>query len=285
MAGQRYPRRGWEWPNGAKLAISINLALEAFERQSQYATRPPSKHPDPFSLSYAEYGARSGAWRLMDLLDEFGLKGSCSTNGYAAQLYPEVVRAFADGGHEIVGHGWANDELATEDDPAAEQAMIARCTAELTKAAGVAPVGWTSPGSAGSSKTMEYLRGAGYLWNGDVGNDDLPWVKETPLGPIVMMPRTNLPHNDLPMWLRHSNPGSVIAENWQDTVDELYAEGVAGSPKWTEITIHCHIGGRPTLVPTIRKCLQYARRDGVWFGLKREIAAWALDRTQRGAGG
>jgi peptidoglycan/xylan/chitin deacetylase (PgdA/CDA1 family) len=195
------------------------------------------------------------------------------------------VRAFADAGHEIVGHAWVNDELATEEGASAEQAMIARCTDELTKAAGVAPVGWTSPGSAGSSKTMEYLRAAGYLWNGDVGNDDLPWVQDTPAGSIVMMPRTNLPHNDLPMWLRHSNPGSVIMENWKDTVTELLAEGAAGSPKWTEITIHCHIGGRPTLIPTIRRCLEFARRDDVWFGRKRDIAAWSLERIRGGSGG
>ena len=47
----------------------------------------------------------------------------------------------------------------------------------------------------------------------------------------------------------------------------------AGRPKWTEITLHCHIAGRPTLVPTIGKCREYVkRRENVWFPLKRDIA-------------
>jgi peptidoglycan/xylan/chitin deacetylase (PgdA/CDA1 family) len=262
--------------------ISINLAFEGFLRRSQYGSRAGSSHPDPYSLSYGEYGAKAGVWRLMDLLDEFGLKGSCSTSGLAAEQHPEVVRALAREGHEIVGHGWANDELASEDDPAAEQAMIRRCTEALTSAGGQRPVGWTSPGSCGSSHTLAYLRAEGYQWNGDDASDDLPFVRETPHGSIVIMPRTNIPHNDLAQWLRPANPADTLWVNWQNTIDTLYAEGLAGSPKWTELTLHAHIAGRPTLIPIVRKCLAYAReKSGTRFARKREIAAWALESEAR----
>jgi peptidoglycan/xylan/chitin deacetylase (PgdA/CDA1 family) len=272
----RYPRSNWQWPDGAPLMISINLAFEGFLRRSQYGSRAGSNHPDPYSLSFGEYGAKAGMWRLMDLLDEFGFKGSCSTSGLAAEQHPEVVRALADEGHEIVGHGWANDELASEDDPFAEQAMIRRCTEALATAARQRPVGWTSPGSCGSSHTLGYLRAEGYEWNGDDASDDLPFVRETPHGPIVIMPRTNIPHNDLAQWLRPANAADSLWVNWQNTIDTLYAEGLAGSPKWTEITLHAHIAGRPTLIPIVRKCLAYAReKSGTRVALKREIAAWA----------
>jgi allantoinase len=59
--------------------------------------------------------------------------------------------------------------------------------------------------------------------------------------------------------------------------DTLYAEGEAGAPKWIEITLHCHIGGRPTLQPIIRQCFDYAKKhDGVWFARRRDIAAYCL---------
>ncbi len=278
-AKARYPRI-WEWPEKANLAISINLAFEAFQFSSQYAssTKTPNKK-DYFSLSYGEYGAKSGAWRLMDLLEDVGLRGSMSTNGLAAETYPNVVRAFADQGNEIVGHGWANDELFRDEDAEAELAEIRRCTKVLKEASNTQPVGWTSPGSAGSANTLAFLRGEGYIWNGDDASDDLPFIRETKNGPMVIMPRTNIPHNDLIVWMRTKNPPGFLFESFKETFDQLYAEGKAGRPKWTEITLHCHIAGRPTLVPTIRKCLEYAKgHERVWFALKRDIAKWALKR-------
>ncbi len=279
----RYPR-SWEWPDKANIAISVNLAFEAFLRQSQISmgrTRPEGI--DHFSLSYAEYGARAGVWRLLDLLDELGLKGSMSTNGLAAERYPEIVRTCMEAGHEIVGHGWTNDDLLPKDAPeGTELKMIQRVGKAIEDACGVKPIGWVGPGSYGSDKTAGILKSEGYLWNGDEAADDLPYLRETDHGPLVIMPRVNTPHNDLSMWLRANNPPGVIFESFKDTFDQLYREGQAGSPKWTEITIHCHIGGRPTMTSTTRKCMEYAKsHDGVWFALKRDIAQWALDRETK----
>ena len=279
MSGKcSYPRK-WEWPNGAKIAVSVNMALEAFLRASQVTLEKTSNKIDHFSLSYAEYGAKSGVWRVMDLLDDLGIRGSVSTNGYAAELYPKVVRALADAGHEINGHAWANDQIMKDDDPDAELAEIRKCTRILTETAGHAPVGWTSPGSAGSANTLSFLKGEGYIWNGDDASDDLPFLKDTKNGKMVIMPRTNIPHNDLVMWAMAKNPPGVIWDGFKDTFDQLYSEGKKGSPKWTEITLHYHMAGRPTLIPTIRKCLEYAKQhEGVWFARKRDIAEWAMKR-------
>ena len=280
----RYPR-DWEWPGGASIAISINLAFEAFLRRSQVSMGKGGEGIDHFALSYAEYGARSGIWRLMDLLDDLGLKGSMSTNGLAAEKHPNVVKACFDEGHEIVGHGWANDDLLPKDAAeGVELEMIQRVGTAIANACGKKPIGWVGPGSYGSAKTADILKGEDYLWNGDEAADDLPYLKDTEHGPIVVMPRVNLPHNDLGMWLRPSNPPSVIFESFKDTFDQLYGEGQRGKPKWTEITIHSHIGGRPTMTPTTRKCLEYAKsHDKVWFALKRDIAQWAYDRETKKA--
>jgi peptidoglycan/xylan/chitin deacetylase (PgdA/CDA1 family) len=280
---RRYPRQ-WAWPNGAQIAFSVNLAFEAFIEHSQFSSSNKPGRPDPFSLSFGEYGAHAGAFRVLDLCDGYGFKGSMSTNGLAAERHPDVVRAFADEGHEVVGHGWANDRLSDPNDPEAELAEIRKCTAVLSEAAGTRPVGWTSPGSQGSKNTLGFLKQEGYLWNGDRASDDLPFVEQTAHGPMVLMPRVNTPANDLTMWLKPKNPPSIIWEQFKDTFDTLWAEGAAGCPKWIEIVIHCHIGGRPTLQPTIRRCFDYVKQHeaGVWHARKRDIAEWALKReTQK----
>ena len=46
--------------------------------------------------------------------------------------------------------------------------------------------------------------------------------------------------------------------NWKATFDQLYAEGEAGYPKWCELSLHAHMGARPTLIPVARQMLQYA---------------------------
>jgi len=183
----RYPRE-WSWPNGAKIAVTLNMALESFVRASQVTLEKTSNKVDHFSLTYADYAYKAGAWRLLDLMDEFKIKGSVSTNGLTGERQPKVVRAFADFGCEIVGHGWAQDVLAKDDDPETELAEMRKVTSILTDVAGTRPVGWVSQGSAGSTNTLDFLKSEGYLWSGDDMSDDLPFLKQTKHGPIVIMP-------------------------------------------------------------------------------------------------
>jgi hypothetical protein len=93
-----YPRK-WRWPGGQKLAMSVGLALEAFERHSQFSTqtsaaaRPKVNH---FSLSYADYGWKAGVWRLLELLGRYALKANMSTSVLVAERHPNVVAAVSD---------------------------------------------------------------------------------------------------------------------------------------------------------------------------------------------
>jgi len=271
-----YPRK-WSLPKGERIVLSVGLAFEAFEQQSQYSHIAAGKK-DPFSLSYGDYGWKSGAWRLFDLLAEFDVRGSMSCNGFAAERHPQVVQAAAKAGYEINGHGWANDVSMTKDAAETEREEIRRCTRILEQVSGTRPVGWTSPGNSGTDNTLDLLAAEGYVWNGDDASEDLPFRKATKNGDIVIMPRANLPQNDLIMWVFQKNPPEVIWSGFKATFDQLYAEGRKGSPKWIEITLHCHVAGRPTLIPTIRQCLAYAKQqEGVWFARKRDIAEWLLE--------
>ncbi len=277
----RYPRN-WSWPNGAKIAVSVNMAFEGFVRRSQYVQEKTSNEKDYFSLSYADYAWKSGAWRIMDLLDDLGVRGSVSTNGMAAEEHPHVVKAFADQGNEIVSHGWANDELSKDTDPNAERDEIRRVTQTLTEVSGKKPTGWVSSGGARSRNTMDLLTGEGYLWSADDASDDLPFLRDTANGKMVVMPKTNIPHNDLIMFVIGRSSPNIIWDGFKDSFDQLYREGERGSPKWTEMTLHSHIAGRPTFIPVYRRCVEYARQhDAVWFATKGEIAAWALKHESR----
>ena len=64
-----YPRK-WSWPGGARICVSLNMALESFVRASQLTLQTTSNKVDHFSLTYADYAYKAGVWRLMDLMDE-----------------------------------------------------------------------------------------------------------------------------------------------------------------------------------------------------------------------
>ena len=112
----------FELPNKAKIAVSFFVAFEAFIKHSQF--RQSSDKPDYASLAYGEYGGRAGIWRIMDILNRHGVKGTIDTNGLVAEKFPEALKELHIGGHEIVGHGWANDIAVDSLESEQERKMI-----------------------------------------------------------------------------------------------------------------------------------------------------------------
>ena len=61
-----------EWPNKAYICVCTTIAFEAFRFHGHYTTGPgqPPGKPNYFSLSYADYGAKVGIWRVFDVLEK-----------------------------------------------------------------------------------------------------------------------------------------------------------------------------------------------------------------------
>jgi peptidoglycan/xylan/chitin deacetylase (PgdA/CDA1 family) len=277
---QRFPEwRTVIWPGGARVAVQVILAFEAFEEHSQFTTEAGSGI-NPFSLSYGEYGAHAGAWRLLALLEDEGVASSVAINGKAAELHPNIVRAMADRGHELVGHAWANDVAMPGGD--AERAMVERTLDAIEAAGGVRPTGWVSPGKMGSLDSDEILLDAGIVYSGDDASDDLPFVRDVGARRLAVVPSADLASNDLLHWVLRGQPPSTIVEGFKATFDAVYDEALQGRPGMVGIVLHCHGAGRPTLVPAVREAIKYCKRhEGVWFARSDEIADVALQGDLR----
>src|SRR5258706_4239523 len=157
-----YPRM-WSWPRVARICVSLNMALESFVRASQVTLEKTSNKVDHFSLTYADYAYKAGVWRLMDLMDELKIKGSVSTNGLTGERHPKIVRALADYGCEIVGHSWAQDVVARDEDPQVELEEMRKVTLVLTEAAGTLTIRWVRQCSASSANKLALLKHDSYL--------------------------------------------------------------------------------------------------------------------------
>ncbi|WP_336660026.1 polysaccharide deacetylase family protein [Leucobacter sp. USHLN153] len=273
-------RRQVEWPNGAVVASTIGIALESFINQSQYRLSGKPGERNEFSLSYGEYGVKVGVWRILELLDAYGLPGNFSISGLLAEQHPDVVDAIVRAGHDVVGHGWANDLFllgATEED---ERKMIRDTLDAIERASGVRPAGWASPANSSNARTNSILLEEGVWWTGDDASDDLPYVENAGTSEeIVILPKVNLAANDLIHWILPTNSTKVFEEGFMDTFDTIYREGRHGRPQWSDIVLHCHMAGRPVFIPTMERIFKFlSEQENVWHTTKTDLAQWVREQ-------
>lgn len=270
------------WPGGEAVAMTIGVALEAWDRQSQVGLAARPGEVDEFSLSYGEYGVRVGVWRLLELFDELGVKVNFSVSGLIAQRHPDLMALIAAQGHDLVGHGWVNDRYMAHGSVEEERAIIRDTLDAVAGATGARPTGWSSPASSRSDRTNEILLDEGIVWSGDDASDDVPFVIDVGGRPLVVLPKANMAANDFIHWVMSHNAPSVFAEQFVDTFDTVHAEGLRGRPGWADIVLHCHMAGRPTFIPTIRRVVEHARaHEHVWWTTKSAMADWALAQGMR----
>jgi Polysaccharide deacetylase len=235
------------WPASQPLAVSVSVMLEGWAAPDAPGIGPmgnPLKPgvPDLQAQSWAEYGATTGAWRLLDLLDQQGVRAVFYTSGVVAGRFPGLVRAIAARGHVVAAHGWSQGTLPAYLTPEAEAEDIARCVDVLSRTAGTAPAGWLSPRCTPSAVTSQLLAARGFRWHADMFDRDLPdWI-DTPPGRILGMPFT-MEVNDMPLYIRYGNEPDAFTRTLARIVEGWPR---LGSPfACLDITLHAHVFGRP----------------------------------------
>ncbi len=268
------------WPDRKPLAISISVMLEGWA-DGQAPGIGPMGNPlkpgiaDLQALSWAEYGPKTGARRLLDLLDQAGARAVFYTSGVIAERYPDLLSAVAARGHRVAAHGWSQGTLPATLSEDAERADIARCVAVLSDVAGARPAGWLSPRCTPSAATSRLLAEAGFRWHADMFDADLPYAIGTASGALIGMPFT-MEVNDMPLYVRYGNEPEAftrtlarIAEGWPRL----------GSPAaCLDMTVHAHVFGRPYGALAFLDALSVVRRcDWCWLTDHAAIAAlpWA----------
>ncbi|WP_202804874.1 polysaccharide deacetylase family protein [Nocardia brasiliensis] len=233
--------------------------------------------PDTHSISWSEYGATTGVWRLLELLRSHHMLATFGVNGLVADRFPRVVRAVHEAGHEIAAHSYAQDVIPALLDVRAERENIGRCTAILEDLIGVRPVGWMSPRASGTAHTSELLAEAGYLWSGDHNDYELPRVVATRQGPLVA-----IMHSELSDIRGAAGPGDYLDSHLGLLADLLDAPG----PQIYNLTVHAHVGARPLLSGMVDRILAQieAVRESVWLATHRQIAEHVLTQYNSGSG-
>jgi len=294
----RYPRdlRGHgpdapdaNWPNGAKIAISLVLNYEEGgennilhgDAQSEAflsdiagaAPWPGQRHWNMESIY--DYGARAGFWRLHRLFTKLHLPVTIYGVSTALARNPEQVAAMKSAGWEIASHGlkWVDHR---DMPPEEEAAQIAASIRLHTEVVGEPPRGWYT--GRCSVNTVDLTAATGQFdWISDTYDDDLPYWREVGARDQLIIPYT-LEANDMRFATAPGyTDGAQFYTYLRDTFDTLYAEGTDGRAKMFSIGLHNRLIGRPGKFAGLKRFLDYAlAHPDVWFARRGQIAAhWA----------
>jgi hypothetical protein len=263
------------WPEGKPLAVSVSVMLEGWTDDSAPGIGPmgnPLKAGvlDLQARSWAEYGPKVGAWRLLDILERLNVQSVFYVSGILAERYPDLMKAIATARHAVAAHGWGQNIIPSYQTAEEETRDLERCTTAIAQAAGQRPTGWLSPRCTPSSRTSELLAKSGFDWHADFFDSDLPYRHSTAGGTIAAVPFT-MEVNDMPLYVRYGAEPEAFTRIFERIVGNWPRLGRPAA--CLDITVHAHVFGRPFGAIEFMNCLEAARRyDWAWLSDHRTLA-------------
>ncbi len=272
------------WPGGALIAVNFNLNVEGGGESTLFNGDEVSEGMlndigvpaqrgvrVPLVESVFEYGSRRGAWRVLDVFAEFDIKMSILGVARALEQNPDLAKACAARGHEIVSHGYRWIDYCAVPEHI-EREHIARAVDILARLTGTRPAGWMT-GRPGPNTRRLVVEEGGFLYDRDSLADELPYWLNVGGRPHLVIPYSYEANDNR----FNENSGFSTADDFftymRDAFDVLYREGRNGSPKLLSIGLHDRLIGRPGRCKSLIDLLKYMRGfDGVWFATGADIA-------------
>ncbi len=276
-------RAAIQWPGKARVALCVIVTLEHMEWR-----RPPGSYqtpnlpggygegpfPDVTAWSHREYGHRVGIFRVLAVLERYGIKPTIAMDALTAEYYPFLVRHCRERGCEIIGHGISVNRMITSRMSEEEEREYIRTSmAALTRATGKPPVGWLGPEFGESTRTPQLLAQAGVRYVCDWVNDEQPYPMKVAPGELYALPIA-LPLDDVnALWDRRidiDRYGEMIKE----TFATLYREGEHNG-RLLVLHLHPWLIGQPFRIACLDTALGHiAQRPGVWAATGSDIIDW-----------
>ena len=163
---------------------------------------PRTPHPDVLGYGVRDYGNRVGLWRMFDVMDHFGIRGTSSLNLAVFDHYPQILEAHEKRKWDVMAHGLYNTRYHWNMAEDAERAAIAECVESYRRHTGRQLAGWFSPAATFTENTPDLVAEAGIKYYCDWYHDDQPFPIRTRSGKLITIPY-QMDINDA-MTYRHS---------------------------------------------------------------------------------
>ena len=256
-----------DWPPGVRMAVNVTLDFDAMLLRRLMGEIPSQ-------LAKGEFGGRVGIWRMIELFDRHGIKGTVFTPGRIVELYPEALRHAHAQGHEIADHMW---EHHVPKDAALERDHLRKAIAAIESITGRRPAG------SRSWHTQALLMEEGFVYNSHGHAHHLPHYHiDAGTGGALL----NLPFHyviDDAMfysfaWLGSGNAAQRISDPdrvegmWWDAFWQQYQQG-----GYLNVVMHPFVSGRALRVAMMDRLFTRMRAlPGVWFPTSEQLARHVL---------
>ena len=262
------------WPNGAQVALWVAPNVEHYEylppRDPRRNPWPRSPHPDVQGYSHRDYGNRVGFWRMLEVLDQYDVRCTASTNLAVFDHYPDIGKSMADRGWEIMSHGIYNTRYLSSMSERDEREFYQDCIDTLHRHTGQKLRGMLGPAVSNNVRTPDLMAEAGLTYHADWLHDDQPIPIKVETGCLVSVPYS-IELNDVPVFLHHHDTADFV-EMVKAQFDTLYAEG-ASSGQVMALALHPYLMGMPHRVDALDEMLDYLLgHELVWQTTAAEIA-------------
>jgi allantoinase len=259
-------RPHFEWPGGARLALWVIPNIEFFSLQDTIpagsgGTGTPA--PDVPLWSARDYGNRVGVFRLMKVLDRYGIRATVALNSSLCAQHPQIIAEGCARQWEWMGHNETNTRRLNEVGPEEEARIIRDALGTIEKATGTRPAGWLSSGLQETWHTLDHLAAEGCTYVCDWTNEGGRSLVSVPYSHEI---------NDKPAYEKAHRTAEAFGAMICRQFDVLYEEG-ARSPRVMAIALHPYLSGVPHRIPALDAALAYiCRHEGVWRATGAEIA-------------
>ncbi len=250
-----------KWDGGAKLAVNLIVPLEFFPINP---SGKPFKHPGAMVTPYPDlrhftvrdYGNRVGVYRILEALEEAGVKATFAINGEIAKRYPPLVDAINNSQNDILAHGLSTDHIHHEGLSEKEEADLIQKALDYFDGSSK---GWMSPARSQSSRTLDLLAQTGLSYCLDWEMENAPVLAKTANGPITLLPN-NYELSDFT--LLHSR--KQTEESWlaqlKEACEYLIAEHERFGAQSIGLTLTPYIIGQPFRIWALREFLTYVAK-------------------------
>lgn len=263
------------WPGGKKLAFWVAPNIEFYEFDPPpNPSRKPWGRPNPDIVPYSlrDYGNRVGHWRLMDVMDQCGVRGSVSLSVAMLDHHPEIIEAVVARRWELFSHGIYNTRYSYGMSEDQERAVLRDSIDSVMRATGQRIRGYLAPALTHTERTMDLLAEMGFWYTCDLFQDDQPQPVKVKSGRLISMPYS-LEVNDTIAYSVNSQSPRAYADVLMRQFDQLLEEG-AVSGTVMGIPLHAYQVGHPHRIGPFARALDYitSHKDDIWVTTAAEIA-------------
>lgn len=267
----------YDFPDGKRLAVYFALNIEAFEFGRNPGPDFTSLPSAPFHRGYAyrDYGNRVGLWRMMELMDRLGMRGTVCLNSEIIREYPRIMDEAIRRNWAFIGHGINNApaNFLSGIDEKKERAIIGGVLSAMEKRIGRKTRGWLSPFLTHTNNTPRILAELGVEYLCDYTADDHPFPLNVPRGSLISVPYT-VELNDIPAFQNVGVSSAAFGDAIVDQFDVLYDEG-ADNARCMPICLHTFWVGQPNKFKHLKRAFAHiASHDHVWFATGDDVNDW-----------